>query len=139
MTAGPDAKPKIVIAGSGMMNGGRVLTYLKRHLGNPESTIIIPGYQAEGTRGRDILDGVDEIKIHGEYYPVRAHIENIRTMSSHADQEMIVEWLSGLQNSPRKIFINHGEPRSSEALARKLRDVFNWDVIVPEQENIFPL
>ncbi|MEN8225993.1 MAG: MBL fold metallo-hydrolase [Bacteroidota bacterium] len=134
-----DTHPKIVIAGSGMMNGGRVLTYLKRHLGNPDSTIIIPGYQAEGTRGRDILDGAGEIKIHGEYYPVRAHIENIRTMSSHADQEMILDWLSGLQNSPKKIFINHGEPKASEALARMVKERFKWDVVVPELENIFVL
>jgi metallo-beta-lactamase family protein len=134
-----DKRPKIVIAGSGMMNGGRVLTYLKQHLGNPDSTIIIPGYQAEGTRGRDILDGAGEIKIHGEYYPVRAHIENIRTMSSHADQEMIIDWLSELKIPPRKIFINHGEPNASEALAKKIKDTNKWDVIVPEMENIFTL
>lgn len=134
-----DKHPKIVIAGSGMMNGGRVLTYLKRHLGNPNSTIIIPGYQAEGTRGRDILDGAEEIKIHGEYYPVRAHIENIRTMSSHADQEMILDWLSGIDKPPEKVFINHGEPKASEALAKRIKDTLKWDVLVPEMENIFQL
>jgi metallo-beta-lactamase family protein len=134
-----DTRPKIVIAGSGMMNGGRVLTYLKRHLGNPESTIIIPGYQAEGTRGRSIHDGAHEIKIHGEYYPVRAHIEDVRTMSSHADQAQIITWLSGMQNKPGKIFINHGEPKASDALRRKVKDTFGWDVRIPQYGEEFIL
>ena len=134
-----DQRPKIVIAGSGMMNGGRVLTYLKKHLGNPESTIIIPGYQAEGTRGRSIHDGVHEIKIHGEYYPVRAHIEDIKTMSSHADQEQIIDWLSGIKNVPSCVFINHGEPKSSDALRKKIRNTYGWDVKVPKLEDKFDL
>lgn len=134
-----DNHPKIVIAGSGMMNGGRVLTYLKRHLGNPDSTIIIPGYQAEGTRGRDIHEGKAEVKIHGEYYPVRAHIEDIRTMSSHADQGQIIHWLSALTEKPKAIFINHGEPKSSEALKEKIQETYDWNVIVPQLEDIFEL
>lgn len=134
-----DSKPKIVIAGSGMMNGGRVLTYLKRHLGNPESTIIIPGYQAEGTRGRSIHEGVHEVKIHGEYYPVKAHIEDIRTMSSHADQEGIIRWLSGITKRPDTIFINHGEPDASNALRLKIEKIFGWQVIIPQLEDQFQI
>jgi metallo-beta-lactamase family protein len=134
-----DSRPKIVIAGSGMMNGGRVLTYLKRHLGNPDSTIIIPGYQAEGTRGRSIHDGAHEIKIHGDYYPVRAHIEDIRTMSSHADQAQIINWLSALKQAPEKVFINHGEPKSADALRVKIRDTFGWDVNIPQLRDEFPI
>jgi len=134
-----DHRPKIIIAGSGMMNGGRVLTYLKRHIGNPDSTIIIPGYQAEGTRGRNIHDGVGEIKIHGEYYPVRAHIEDIKTMSSHADQNQIIDWLSGLKDKPGRVFINHGEPKSSEALKIKIEDTLGWDVEIPQLEDKFQL
>jgi metallo-beta-lactamase family protein len=122
-----------------MMNGGRVLTYLKRHLGNPDSTIIIPGYQAEGTRGRSIHDGVHEVKIHGEYYPVRAHIEDIRTMSSHADQEGIIRWLSGISGKPDTIFINHGEPKSSDALRVKIENIFGWNVIQPQLEDDFKI
>ena len=134
-----DSRPKIVIAGSGMMNGGRVLTYLKRHIGNPESTIIIPGYQAEGTRGRSIHDGAHEIKIHGEYYPVRAHIEDIQTMSSHADQGQIIQWLSGLEKRPECIFINHGESQSSNALRVKIQDTLGCRVIIPQLQDEFPL
>ncbi len=132
-----DRKPKIVIAGSGMMNGGRILTYLKRHLGNPESTIIIPGYQAEGTRGRSIHDGAHEVKIHGEYYPVRAHIEDVKTMSSHADQRMILQWLAGIAKQPECIFINHGEPKSSNALRVKIQDEIGCKVVVPQLGNTF--
>jgi len=134
-----DKRPKIVIAGSGMMNGGRVLTYLKKHIGNPESTIIIPGYQAEGTRGRRLHDGAHEIKIHGEYYTVRAHIEDVRTMSSHADQAQIISWLSGLENKPSRVFINHGEPKSSDALRLKVKDTFGWNVSVPQWGDKFIL
>lgn len=134
-----DKRPKIVIAGSGMMNGGRVLTYLKRHLGNPDSTIIIPGYQAEGTRGRSLHDGAHEIKIHGKYFPVRAHIEDIRTMSSHADQAQIINWLSGLTNKPECVFINHGEPKSSDALRVKIQDTYGWKVVIPQLESEFSL
>ena len=139
MQLATDKRPKIVIAGSGMMNGGRVLTYLKRHLGNPDSTIIIPGYQAEGTRGRSLHDGAHEIKIQGNYYPVRAHIEDIRTMSSHADQAQIINWLSGLTNKPECVFINHGEPKSSDALRVKIQDTFGWKVVIPQLENEFSL
>ena len=134
-----DPRPKVVIAGSGMMNGGRVLTYLKAHLGNPDSTIIIPGYQAEGTRGRSLHDGVHEIKIHGEYYPVHAHIEDIQTMSSHADQAQIIHWLSGLKKSPRGIFINHGEPQASDSLRVKIYDDYKWNVFVPQLYDTFDL
>ncbi len=134
-----DTSPKIVIAGSGMMNGGRVLTYLKKHISNPQSTIIIPGYQAEGTRGRSIHDGAHEIKIHGEYYPVKAHIEDVRTMSSHADQAQIIDWLSGIKNKPARVFINHGESKSSDALRIKIHDTFGWDVVIPQLEDIFDL
>jgi len=134
-----DKRPKIVIAGSGMMNGGRVLTYLKKHIGNPESTITIPAYQAEGTRGRRLHDGAHEIKIHGEYYTVRAHIEDVRTMSSHADQAQIISWLSGLENKPSRVFINHGEPKSSDALRLKVKDTFGWNVSVPQWGDKFIL
>jgi len=134
-----DPRPKVVIAGSGMMNGGRVLTYLKSHLGNPDSTIIIPGYQAEGTRGRNLHEGAHEIKIHGEYYPVRAHIEDIQTMSSHADQAQILHWLSGLRKEPEHLFINHGEPHAADVLRVKINDVFGWKVSVPQLYESFDI
>lgn len=124
--------PRIIIAGSGMMNGGRILQYLESHLENPKATIIIPGYQAAGTRGRMINEGAEEIKIHGHYFKVKASIEDIRTMSSHADQGEILDWLSDIKNTPEKVFIIHGEPQASHALRVKINDRFNWSCYVPQ-------
>lgn len=124
--------PMIVIAGSGMMNGGRILHYLKEHLSDPKATIIIPGYQAAGTRGRKLSEGETEIKIHGEYFKVKAEIAHIRTMSSHADQEEILKWMSNIKNKPEKVFIVHGEPHSADALRLKIKDTFGWNCHIPQ-------
>lgn len=124
--------PRIIIAGSGMMNGGRILHYLESHLENPNATVIIPGYQAQGTRGRMISEGVNEIKLHGHYFKVNATIEGIRTMSSHADQSEILEWMSGIKNKPKKVFIVHGESHASHALRVKIKDQYGWSCIVPQ-------
>jgi metallo-beta-lactamase family protein len=82
---------------------------------------------------------VHEVKIHGEYYPVKAHIEDIRTMSSHADQEGIIKWLSGITKRPDTIFINHGEPDASNALRLKIEKIFGWQVIIPQLEDQFQI
>ncbi len=126
-----DKNLKIIIAGSGMLNGGRVLHYLEKQLGNPNATVVLPGYQAVGTRGRQLSEGVSEIKLHGKYYEVRATVEHITTMSSHADQKEIISWLSEIKNSPKQIFIVHGEPQSSDSLRVKIRDVFGWECTIP--------
>lgn len=125
-------EPKIVIAGSGMMNGGRVLTYLKTHLGDARNTVVIPGFQAMGTRGRQIKEGAKEVKIHGKYYPVKAAVFDVQTMSSHADQDEILDWLSGIKNKPHQVFITHGEPHAAHTLRAKIQHEFKWNVCVPE-------
>lgn len=124
--------PRIIIAGSGMMNGGRILHYLESHMGDPKATIIIPGYQAAGTRGRMLSEGTTEIKLHGHYFKVRATIEHIHTMSSHADQSEILDWMSGIKNKPNKVFIIHGEAQASQALRVKIKDQFGWTCYVPQ-------
>lgn len=134
-----DKNPKIIIAGSGMMNGGRILQYLKMHLPNPDSTIIIPGYQAEGTRGRMIRDGVPEIKIHGAFYEVKANIEEITSMSAHADQSQILDWLGMISHKPKGVFIVHGEPQAANALRVKIHHKLHWDAVVPKLGETFPL
>jgi metallo-beta-lactamase family protein len=131
--------PMIIIAGSGMMNGGRILHYLEEQIGNPNATIIIPGYQAAGTRGRTISEGGSEVKIHGKYYKVRAHIEHIHTMSSHAGQDEIIDWLSALQNKPKQVFIVHGEPHSANALRLKIKDTLGWQCAIPQLMDSFTL
>jgi metallo-beta-lactamase family protein len=124
--------PKIIIASSGMMNGGRVLHYLEKQLGNKSATFILPGYQAIGTRGRQLAEGVKEIKLHGKYYKVKASIEHIHTMSSHADQKELLSWLKGVENKPEKVFIVHGEPQSADALRVKIKHTLNWEPIIPK-------
>jgi metallo-beta-lactamase family protein len=131
--------PKIIIAGSGMMNGGRILTYLEEQLENPNATIIIPGYQAAGTRGRTISEGGNEIKIRGNYYKVKACIEHIHTMSSHAGQDEILGWLSAIKNTPKQIFIVHGEPQSANALHLKIKKTMGWTCTVPQLMDTFNL
>ena len=100
-----DKQPKLVIAASGMITGGRVLSYLERYIGLPETTIIIVGYQAEGTRGRKLLEGAKDIKIHGKYYEVKANVISIEGLSAHGDQNDLINWLSELKNKPKKIFL----------------------------------
>lgn len=126
-----DKSIKVVIAGSGMASGGRVLTYFQHYLGDVSATILLAGYQAEGTRGRQLLDGAGEIKLYGQYYKVKAKIENLEGLSAHADQNGLINWLSALKEKPEKIFIVHGEPQSADMLRVKIKDVYGWDCEIP--------
>jgi metallo-beta-lactamase family protein len=130
---------KIIIAGSGMGSGGRVMTYFQHYLGDPHATIMLVGYQAEGTRGRQLLEGVHEIKMFGKYYPVQARIENIQGLSAHADQKELLSWLSNMNESPERIFIVHGEPQASDALRVKLLSELGWDSEIPKLYDIVEL
>lgn len=125
-------KPKIIIAGSGMITGGRVLTYLQQYIDRPETTVLLAGYQAEGTRGRQLLEGAAELKIYGKYYPVKAAIRNIHSLSAHADQSELIDWLSDIEKAPEKIFIVHGEPQAADALRVKIKDTYGWTAQIPE-------
>ncbi len=132
-------KLQIVIAGSGMMNGGRILSYLEAQLKNPKATFILPGYQAEGTRGRTLAEGGKSLKLRGKFYTVNATIEHITTMSSHADQGEIVDWLSHIVKAPEKVFIVHGEKAGSEGLKTKLEEVYQWNCVIPQLNDEFEL
>jgi metallo-beta-lactamase family protein len=134
-----DKRPKIIVAGSGMVTGGRVLHYLKDYLKNPDTTVMLVGYQAEGTRGRQLLDGAPEIKIHGNYYPVKAEIRSSNSLSGHADQQELIHWAGALQKAPQKVFLVHGEPHSADALRVKLHDTFGWQPEIPEHGESFEL
>lgn len=126
-----DPRPKIIIAGSGMITGGRVLTYLQQLIDEPSTTVLLVGYQAEATRGRQLKDGVNEIKFFGKYYPVKARIESIESLSAHADQKDLLHWINGIKNMPEKVFLIHGEPTALDAFRVKIRDTFNYNVTVP--------
>ena len=131
-----DKSPKIVIAGSGMVTGGRVLTYLTKYLERPETRLLLVGYQAEGTRGRHLQEGAHEVKIYGKYYPVRAKIVKINGLSAHADQRGLLDWLGGIENTPEKVFIVHGEAHAADVLRVKIKDELGWDCVVPELYSI---
>lgn len=128
---------KIVIASSGMATGGRVLSYMAHYLGDPTATILFVGYQAEGTRGRTLIDGADEVKLYGKYFKVRAKIENLVGMSSHADQNGLIDWLSELKLPLEHIFIVHGEKDSAQALKSRIKEVYGWDAAIPELNQSF--
>jgi metallo-beta-lactamase family protein len=126
--------PKIVISASGMATGGRVLHHLKAFAPDSRNTILFSGFQAVGTRGRDMVQGATEVKIHGEWIPVRARVENLSALSAHADSGELMRWLSGLKSPPRKVFIVHGEPEQSEALRRRIGRDLGWSASVPRQD-----
>ena len=127
-----DKRSKVVIAGSGMVTGGRVLTYLKQLIDIPTTTVLLVGFQAEGTRGRQLLEGAHEIKLFGKYIPVKAKIEHFESLSAHADQEELLYWLSNIENIPEKVFLIHGEPLALDAFRVKIKDTFGWQVQIPK-------
>jgi metallo-beta-lactamase family protein len=123
--------PMVIVAASGMATGGRVLHHLKAFATDPRNTILFAGFQAAGTRGASMIAGVEAIKIHGEYVPLRAQVEQIGNLSAHADGDEILAWLGGFKRRPRRTFITHGEPPASEALERRMRDELDWPAEVP--------
>lgn len=128
-----DAKPKVIIAGSGMSNGGRILHHELRYLPDPNSTILIVGYQAVGTLGRRIVDGEKEVIIHGERVPVRARVVNIHGFSAHKDSDHLYEFVGSTAESLKKVFVVLGEPKSAYYLAQKLHEGYQVPVTVPEK------
>lgn len=134
-----ELKKIILISASGMCTGGRILTHLYHRLRNPHDTVLIVGYQAEGTRGRRLLDGEEEIKIYGEYVPVRCRIEKIDGMSAHADLSELLRWLGNFIAAPKQTFVVHGEKKSCEDFAQTIREQKGWNVKVPAYLEKFEL
>lgn len=123
--------PMIIISASGMATGGRVLHHLKMFAPDQRNTILFSGYQAGGTRGDRIVKGEHEVKIHGEMVPIRAKVENIDTLSAHADYQETLLWLENFKYPPKKVFITHGEPASALSLKQKIEEKFGWDCLIP--------
>ncbi|WP_396602009.1 MBL fold metallo-hydrolase RNA specificity domain-containing protein [Algibacter sp. R77976] len=134
-----DKRSKIIIAGSGMVTGGRVLTYLQQLIDEASTTVLLVGYQAEGTRGRQLQEGVHEIRFFGKYYPVKATIKQIESLSAHADQNDLLGWMSNIKNIPEKVFLIHGEPNAQDAFRVKIKDTFNWNVTIPKLTDVVKL
>jgi metallo-beta-lactamase family protein len=131
-----DPRPKIVIAGSGMVTGGRVLTYLQQLIDEASTSILLVGYQAEGTRGRQLIEKAHEIKFYGRYYPVKAGIYHIEIQSAHADQKGLQNWLSNIRNIPEKVFLIHGELNALVGFKASLNDLFEWHISIPKLNEI---
>ncbi len=129
----------IIISASGMVEGGRILHHLEHRLPNPRDSVLFIGYQAEGTRGRTIIERKPLVKIHGMEIPIRAAIESISGFSAHADYNETLAWLMGFNRPPLKTFIVHGESAASASLAEKIKNKLGWDVVIPKFNESFEL
>ncbi|GAB2449682.1 MBL fold metallo-hydrolase [Nocardioides hungaricus] len=125
--------PCIVISASGMATGGRVVHHLAHQLPDPRNCVVLTGYQAVGTRGRQLLDGVRQLKMHGRYVPVRAEVVDVPAFSVHADADELIGWLASA-SPPEVVYVVHGEPRASAALARRIGDELGWCAVVPRPD-----
>jgi metallo-beta-lactamase family protein len=119
-------EPAVIIAGSGMVNGGRILHHLRHKLPDPRHTLVFVGFQGEGTRGRALLEGVDTVAIHGQEVTVRSQVTAISSLSAHGDRDELVRWAKALPGRPERIFLNHGEDPARQALARALQTELGW-------------
>ncbi|MCU0295175.1 MAG: MBL fold metallo-hydrolase [Candidatus Nanopelagicales bacterium] len=124
------AAPCIIISASGMASGGRVLHHLKAMLPDPRHSVLLVGYQAVGTRGRDLVEGAETIKIHGEYVPVNAEVVDVQGFSVHADADELLAWLGSAAEPPRVVYVVHGEPAASAELARRIGAELGWVAVV---------
>jgi metallo-beta-lactamase family protein len=123
---------RIIVSASGMGSGGRVTHHLKALLPDRDNTVLLVGFQAEGTPGRLLRDGAHELKIHGQYVAVRAEIVEIEAFSVHADSSELLAWLKSCSGKPTQVFVNHGEAGASRALANRIREEWDVAVIVPQ-------
>jgi metallo-beta-lactamase family protein len=131
-TLNADHAPKVIISASGMATGGRVLHHLRHLVTDARNTILFAGFQAGGTRGAALVSGAEQIKIHGQYLPVRAEIDNLEMLSAHADASEILGWLKHFTSPPKTTFVTHGEPAAADALRRRIEEELKWHCQVPE-------
>jgi metallo-beta-lactamase family protein len=125
--------PKIIIAGSGMSTGGRIVHHERHYLPDPNNTLLLTGYQSVGTPGRLIQEGVKTVRITGEDVIVRAHVVTISGYSGHKDSDGLLNFVADMQDKVKKVFVVMGEPKSEMFLAQKLRDNLGINALVPEQ------
>ncbi|MBL7227987.1 MAG: MBL fold metallo-hydrolase [Pseudomonas sp.] len=124
--------PAVIIAASGMATGGRVIHHLKALAPNPINTLLVPGFQAGGTRGAQIVAGAPSVRIHGKEVPIRAEVVPMQSLSAHADADEIMQWLRGFKRPPKHTYVVHGEPNASDVLRRRISLELGWSVSVPE-------
>lgn len=131
--------PLMIISGSGMANGGRIVHHLLHRLSDPSTIVLFTGYQSEGTLGRRLIDHARHVHVLGQQVEVNAQIEKLNALSAHADQGEIMDWLRNFKVPPKTTYIVHGEPDAQEALAKLIRSELNWNVVIPHQAEQFDL
>ncbi len=131
--------PMVLISASGMATGGRVLHHLKVFAPDPRNTILFAGFQAGGTRGAAMVAGAKSVKIHGDYVPVGAEVDNLTMLSAHADANEIMGWLGKFGKPPRRTFVTHGEPPAADALRHRIEEELGWSCRVPDYRDSFEL
>lgn len=131
--------PFVVISASGMCEQGRILHHLRNNIEDPRNTVLITGFQAEHTLGRKLVERCREVRIFGEPVTVRAEIASLDELSGHADQGELMKWIEPLAPHLKKVFLVHGEPAQSQALAERIRSEYRLDVTIPEPGNVFSL
>jgi len=123
--------PAIIISASGMATGGRVLHHLANGLADPRNTVLFVGFQAAGTRGRQLIEGAQEVKMFGQFVPVHARVEKLNGMSAHADAGEIAQWLRTFPKPPGITYLVHGEPSAQDTLKTRIETELAWNVQVP--------
>ena len=124
--------PSVIISASGMATGGRVLHHLKAMAPDPRHHVCFPGFQVGGSRGARLVAGATEVKIFGEYVPVRAEISHLESLSGHADSDELVAWMRQFHAPPGQTYVVHGEPDAADALRLRIRDELHWEARVPQ-------
>ena len=125
----------VIIAGSGMCTGGRVKHHIANNITNPANTLLFVGYQAIGTLGRIILDGVEEIRLFGKKLPMNMKVKRIEGFSAHAGKNELFDWVTNIKNAPRRVFITHGEEKAAEHFSKYLQDKTGWSTLVPDYKD----
>jgi len=131
--------PVLIVSASGMATGGRVLHHLKQRLPDPGTTVLLVGYQAEGTRGRRLLNGEATLRIFGDEVPVRARVDAVHGLSAHADADGLLRWLGTAARPPDRVFVVHGDPGPAATLAGRIRKELGWRATVPAYRDRAPL
>lgn len=131
-TVNDPSQPCIIISASGMGTGGRVVHHLRQMLPNSKHTVLFVGYQAIGTRGRALVDGAEQVKMHGELVPVRARVEQIAEFSVHADSNELIQWLSTTSEAPGQVFVVHGEAGAAESFSDSIVSKLGWKSHAPK-------
>ncbi|MFT3857914.1 MAG: MBL fold metallo-hydrolase [Aquabacterium sp.] len=131
--------PMVIIAGSGMVTGGRVLHHIAHFGPQSRNAIVLSGFQAGGTRGASLTAGATTLKMFGDYVPIRAEVVQLDSLSAHADQDGLLNWLKALGRPPERVFLNHGEPQAADTLRLRIHEKLGWQASVPDYKDSFEL